>query len=180
MRKEIFSRNAETNMELEKLRRKAKQYSASATLNEVFRAQLQSVKEELNSERLHSKKERLQLEEKINKFKTVIHNEKVKCKRFEEEKILNNAIMMDTEDKLKNAECDKQCYHKQMHELNIRLASTETELQKSKENFEESNNEMTLLRTERDKFKEVSNYFEERERDEEQSGFPKGKKFGAG
>ena len=156
MRKETVARNVETNVELEQLRENVSQYSAAASLNEVFRTQLHSMQQELISERSQSNKDRIHLEEKINKLKTDIHNEKAKCKRLDEEKLLKNTIIMKLEDRLKKAECDKQFFQQQMQELNARLATCEYELQMSKDNFEESNSEMILLRTERDKLKEVS------------------------
>lgn len=122
MRKEIVSRNTENNTVLEQLMESASQSSDGTTLNEADRSQLQSVQQ-----KMQSKKELMQLKEKINKLENDIHNEKVKCKQLEDDKL-----------KLKD-----------------RLNKLEYELQKTKENLEERNVEVISLRGEGEKLKEA-------------------------
>lgn len=153
MRKEIIARNSENNMKLEQLRKSANQYSASEMLNEILRTQLHSVQQEVASERLQNKKERMQLEEKIDKLKNDIHNERAKWRRFEKEKPLNNTVIM--KDSLNKAECDNKKCIQQMHELSSRLASVELEHKKCQGNCAESNAEVISLRTDNEKLKEA-------------------------
>lgn len=125
MRKEIVARIEETNIEMEQLREKASQCSTTGKLNEVFRTQLYSMQQELNSIRFQGKKERRELEEKLDKLKTDFHNEKSKCKRLEEEKFLNNDVTMKLKNSLKKAVCDKQCNQQQLNDIKVLLALTE-------------------------------------------------------
>jgi len=140
-------------MELEQLRKSARQYSTAVTLNEVLRTQLFSMHQELANERSRSKAERKKIEESVCKLKTDINNEVTKCKRLEADKLLNNTVIMEMKEGLSKAELDNRCYLQQIQELNNRLASTEYELQKYKDNFKEGNNEVISLRTESEKIK---------------------------
>src|SRR6218665_579293 len=148
MRKETIAKAVESNMELEQLRESVSQYSVAASLNEVYQKQMHYMQQELVSERLQIKEERKHLEEKIDSLKTEIHSEKAKCKRYEEEKLLNNTVMTKLEERLKRTECDKQFFQQQMHELIARLATCEYELQLSKDTIKKNTDELNLLRIE--------------------------------
>src|SRR6218665_579972 len=100
MRKETIAKRVETNVELEQLRESISQCSAAASLNEVYRTQLHSMQQELISERSKSNEERIHLEENIDKLKADIHNEKAKCKRYEEDKLRNNTVITKLETRL--------------------------------------------------------------------------------
>ena len=142
-------------MELEQLRESVSQYSVAASLNEVYQKQMHYMQQELVSERLQIKEERKHLEEKIDSLKTEIHSEKAKCKRYEEEKLLNNTVISKLGERLKRTECDKQFFQQQMHELIARLPACEYELQISKETIKKLYDDTILLRIEGDKLKNV-------------------------
>lgn len=146
-----MAKKAETNMELEHWREIARQCSSAASLNEVYQTQLHSMQQE----RFQYNKERIHLEENIDKLKTDVHNVKAKCKQLGEEKLLDNTVITKLEERLKRSECDKQFCQQQMHEVIARLATCEYEIQVSNDSIKESNIELSLLRTERDKFKEA-------------------------
>src|SRR6218665_3078461 len=155
MRKETIAKKVETNVELEQLRESISQCSAAASLNEVYRTQLRSIQQELITERSRSNEERIHLEENIDRLKADIHNEKAKCKRYEEEKLRNNTVITKLEERLKRSECDKHFFQQQMHELIIRLPACEYELQMSKETIKKLHDETILWRIENDKLKEA-------------------------
>lgn len=155
MRKETEAKKVENNVELERLRENMSQYSAAASMNEVFRTQLHSTQQELINERFQSNKDRVHLVEEIEKLKTNIHNEKAKCKRLNEEKLLSNTVIMKLEERLTNSEYDKQILKQQMNEMYVCLANCENELHMSKDSLEECKSEMISFRTERDELKEV-------------------------
>jgi hypothetical protein len=94
----------------------------------------------------------MQLQEKINKLKTEVRTEKANCKRLEEEKLLNNTFIVEMKDRLKKADCDKQCYQQQVTD---RLASSEYEHQKSRITFEDGSCDTILSMTEGEKLKEA-------------------------
>src|SRR6218665_1333382 len=136
VRKEIVAGNYERNMELEELRKISSQYSTTITLNEVLRAQLNSIQQVLTSERLQWKKERMQLEEQNSKLKTD-----------------TKTVTMEMKGSLDKSEYEKQCYKQERDKSNSRLASVENELQRSKVQFDKCNAEVIALRAESERLK---------------------------
>lgn len=130
MKTDLVSRNGETDIESQQLRLNARQYSSTAKLNENVRTQ-----EYLPSVKI------MNLEDTIDKLRTDIHTERERIKRFEEKKRHYNHVFKEMKDRLKQAEYDKQ----QMHDISLRLASTEHELKLTKENLTESNAERAQL-----------------------------------
>src|SRR6218665_689954 len=155
IRKETIAKAVESNMELEQLRESVSQYSAAASLNEVYQKQLHSMQQELITERCQYNKERMRLEDNIDKLKADIHNEKVKCKRFDEDRLLNNTVITKLEERLKRAECDKQFFQQQMHELIAHLETCKYELEMSKDTIKKFYDDTISLRNENDKLKKA-------------------------
>ena len=155
MRKETIAKAVESNMELEQLRESVSQYSAAASLNEVYQKQLHAMQQELITERCQYNKERMRLEDNIDKLKADIHNEKVKCKRFDEDRLLNNTVITKLEERLQRAECDKQFFQQQMHELIAHLATCKYELEMSKDTIKKFYDDTISLRNENDKLKKA-------------------------
>lgn len=148
-------------IDLEQLRQEAHQCMDAAALNEALRTQLQSVQQELGSERMQNKKSQMQLAEKIEKLKADIYNEKMKYKRLKDEKLRNKSAITELEERLKKVESDKPHVEHQMQELRVRLRSAEFAHKNTYEHLETCNTEMISLKIEIENLKKACKILEQ-------------------